>query len=190
MRITGVDVPIWMLLLGAIVACAITWLAYSAGVAMLAATAYLVVLQVITIIDWKRHIIPNIISLPAICIALATIPLRTDVTWLALLLGGVFAGGLVLAISLLGGLLFRKQAMGWGDIKLALFIGLVVGWPAVVISIYVTIIAGGLTAAVMMLSRRTRVGGYLAYGPFLALGGAMGLLWGRAIWLWYTGGMG
>ena len=43
-----------------------------------------------------------------------------------------------------------------------------------------------LFAVVILVTRRRRFGDYLPHGPFLVMGGLVGLLWGTEIWDWYV----
>jgi leader peptidase (prepilin peptidase)/N-methyltransferase len=77
-------------------------------------------------------------------------------------------------------LLVKKEGMGYGDFKLLAAIGAWTGWQVlpfvVVASAGVGAVVGGV---VLWLSKRgsdTRI----PFGPYLALGGILGLLWGRA----------
>jgi leader peptidase (prepilin peptidase) / N-methyltransferase len=190
-RTCGHPIPVRVLLVEIAAAAICGWVFFTYGptLATLGISAYLLVLLVITVIDIEHHIIPTIISYPAILLALAVIPLRSDIDWKALLLGGGLAAGILIAISAVGALIFRKTAMARGDITLSLLIGLVTGWPNVIVALYVAIISGGLVAVLLILTRRTSFRRYIPYGPFLALGGAVGLLHGQAILTWYTSGM-
>jgi prepilin signal peptidase PulO-like enzyme (type II secretory pathway) len=49
------------------------------------------------------------------------------------------------------------------------------------------VVAGGVTAIVLLLSGLRRLGEYLPFGTFLALGGVLAALWGRPLLAWYLG---
>jgi leader peptidase (prepilin peptidase)/N-methyltransferase len=88
---------------------------------------------------------------------------------------------------------------GFGDVKMATLMGLVAGFPAMTVGLFFTAISAGLVAALLLLTRvmrrgqyilLTRVmrrGQYIPYGPFIALGAIVSLLWGSAITDWHTG---
>ena len=50
----------------------------------------------------------------------------------------------------------------------------------------VIVLVAGLFVAVLLATRRRRFGDYLPHGPFLVMGGLVGLLWGTEIWDWYV----
>ncbi len=170
------------------------WTAFRFGVTAQAAviTGYLSVLLLISAVDWATRRIPNVVVLPAsaaaVLLAAAGVP---PGLWRSLS-GGALAFGVFFLAYLLGGLFLRAvgpraagsgPALGFGDVKLALFIGLATGYPNVMLALF----AGTLAGAVAALGRITwtliRQGRYqpfaaMAYGPYLALGAAIALLWG------------
>ena len=128
---------------------------------------------VIASTDFDLRLIPDRISLPSMGLALALCWAWPDRSVTDILLGGGF--GLAVAIALVGlGFVFGG-ALGIGDGKLILLIGLVSGWPAVMSAVLYGIVIAGAVAAVLLL-RKGRHSAY-AYGPYLALGGLIVLLW-------------
>jgi len=59
---------------------------------------------------------------------------------------------------------------GFGDVKMATLMGLAAGFPAMTAGLFFTAISAGLVALVLMLTRIVRLGQYMPYGPFIALG--------------------
>lgn len=102
-------------------------------------------------------------------------------------------GGLVLGFSFLWlvgwvfSKVFKKDAMGFGDVKLMGAIGAFFGPAAVLFTIVVSSFAGALVGLLLIGRGKARLGGYTAvpYGPFLALGVLVWMFWGRPILAWY-----
>ncbi|MGZ8666562.1 MAG: prepilin peptidase, partial [Solirubrobacterales bacterium] len=96
------------------------------------------------------------------------------------LLAALGAGGFLL----LAGLAY-PGGMGMGDVKLAAVIGLYLG-SAVVPAMIVAVLAGALVGLALIAlhgsGERKRA---IPFGPFLALGGVVGLLAGDEILSWY-----
>jgi leader peptidase (prepilin peptidase)/N-methyltransferase len=123
-----------------------------------------VVLAVLSAIDIAERVLPNRIVFPAFAVILlarlADTPDRTLEWALA---------GLAAAVFLALPLLVRRDAMGLGDIKLALLLGAIVGWDvfaAIVIGCFVMV-----PVALVMLARDGSIkGATLPFGPFLAAG--------------------
>ena len=123
------------------------------------------VLVYVSITDIRERRIPNKVMFPALALAFTFALLRPE-RW-SLLLGGLLAGGLLLLPTLIYGL----EKAGGGDIKLGLFIGLVLGWPLVLPALVLAFLSATLFALGGMLVRRISRRSVIAFGPFLALGG-------------------
>ena len=141
----------------------------------------IVVLVPVALIDLEHRIIPNKITLPA---AVAAVAIGAALNFHGVpeqLIAGAGAGGFLLAF-----LLMYPRGMGMGDVKLAAVLGLFLGR-----SVAVAILAGVLTATLVGAVVIARVGvekgrkTAVPFGPFLALGGIIGLFAGPAIIHWY-----
>jgi len=146
----------------------------SGWIDLILVNAYLAALVTVTVTDLEHGLILNRVTYPAIGLGLLG-SLRAGWPGLALKLGGglVGAGLIVLIIKLAPG------GMGWGDAKLAGFIGLATGLPGVLFALFVAFVSGGLVAGVLLASGRCKAGETIPLGPFLALGGAASLLFGE-----------
>ena len=138
------------------------------------------VLVIVTITDFERRIIPNAVLAGAAVIGLAIVA-ATDPSSLPVRgIAAIGAGGFLLAVALA-----YPRGMGMGDVKLAAVMGLYLG-RAVVPALAVAVAAGALVGLVLMAregsSARKRA---VPFGPFLALGGVVGLLAGDQILDWY-----
>lgn len=89
-----------------------------------------------------------------------------------------------LAAALLFGVFAWRGWMGIGDVKLALLIGLVSGPLLTVIGLWLGFVSGGLVAIALVLLGRKRRRDTLAFGPYLALGGAAILVAGPQLLQW------
>jgi leader peptidase (prepilin peptidase)/N-methyltransferase len=129
-----------------------------------------VVLVALAAKDIEQRRLPNVITLP---VSTAAILLRAGFErsdLVEVLVAGVvtFAVFYVLALLMRGG-------FGMGDVKLAAMLGFLLGsaaFPALVIGIA----AGGMWAVALVIARKATLRSSIAYGPFLALGGAIAIL--------------
>lgn len=136
-------------------------------------SAYLCVLVVVTITDLEHGLILNRVIFPAIGLGLIGAVLKGWPSLLTYLGGGLLGAGVILLIVTL-----VPGGMGWGDVRLSGFIGLVTGLPGVFFALFVAFVSGGLLAGALLASGRRQTGDTVALGPFLALGGAATLLYG------------
>ena len=103
-------------------------------------------------------------------------------------LGGMAAGFFGLwAISWLATKAFKKDAMGFGDVKLLSAIGAFFGPVAVLFTVVVSSFVGACAGLVLILRGKAKLGGMTAvpYGPVLALGTLTWMFWGPRIVGWY-----
>jgi leader peptidase (prepilin peptidase)/N-methyltransferase len=84
-------------------------------------------------------------------------------------------------------LLIKKDGFGFGDVKLMAVAGLFLGWQMVLVSFFLAFIAGGMYAAFLLFSGRSKRGTYMPFGPFLAAGVLAALWWGEKIAVLVTG---
>lgn len=88
---------------------------------------------------------------------------------------------------------FRKEALGFGDVKLIGAVGAFFGPAAVLFTIVTSSLVGSIAGVALMAKGRAKLGGFTAvpYGPFLAVGALIWMFWGPAIvrlWLSMTVG--
>jgi leader peptidase (prepilin peptidase)/N-methyltransferase len=135
----------------------------------------------VTVIDIDFRVIPNKLMLLGTAVALAILALTRPGDIPEHLIAAVAAGGflLVAAIAYPGG-------MGMGDVKLAFVMGLFLGRD-VAVAMLAGLLAGSLIGAAVMARKGMKQGRKTAipFGPFLALGGLVGLLAGDPIVDWY-----
>ncbi|MBI5664850.1 MAG: prepilin peptidase [Nitrospirae bacterium] len=151
------------------------------------------VLIVIFFIDMDHQIIPNSITLPGIPIAIilgSTIlpdPFSGhEVLGLKGSLAGFAAGGgLFYLVAILGKAVFKKDAMGGGDIKMMAMVGGVLGWKGVILTTFMGSLLGSVIGVSLIMLKGREWGSRIPFGPYLAAGALISLFWGRDIFRWY-----
>jgi leader peptidase (prepilin peptidase) / N-methyltransferase len=135
----------------------------------------------ITGIDLAHQIIPDAITVPGIVVGFLISVLAGRVGWRDSLIGIAVGGGLFLVIIVASG-----GGMGGGDMKLAAMLGAFLGWKVTLVSLFIAVLLGGGLACGLLVSGRLRRKDPIPFGPFLAAGSVVGLLWGDRIVDWYT----
>ncbi|MBF0318884.1 MAG: prepilin peptidase [Nitrospirae bacterium] len=149
---------------------------------------FMSMLIVITCIDIDYQIIPDVITLPGIVLGLlGSIFILPDPH----LYGGVLGIKGSVTGLLVGGVIFyviavaSRGGMGGGDIKFMAMAGATLGWKPVLLTIFIGSFAGSVYGVALMVfkgkGRKTRI----PFGPFLALGAAISLFYGREIIAFY-----
>jgi leader peptidase (prepilin peptidase)/N-methyltransferase len=155
------------------------------GWPLVAALGFTWALVALTFIDFDTQLLPDDITLPLLWGGLVANLFGAFIDLKSAVLGAI-AGYMILWLVYWGfRLIAKKEGMGYGDFKLLAAIGAWTGWQVlpfvIVASAGVGAIVGG---AVLFISKKgadTRI----PFGPYLALGGILGLLWGReAVTAW------
>jgi leader peptidase (prepilin peptidase) / N-methyltransferase len=143
---------------------------------------FISILTTASLVDLHDRIIPNelvLFGLGAGLLLLFVAP-YPDKDWLFGLLGAV-AGFLFLLLLAL----IARGGMGLGDVKLAAVIGLFLGLKWVAMGLVFAFLGGGLISAILLLSRVVGRKSHIPFGPWLALGAVVTVLYGAQIWNWY-----
>jgi leader peptidase (prepilin peptidase) / N-methyltransferase len=130
------------------------------------------VLLALAAIDWDTTLLPDDLTLPLLWAGLCAAALGWTATSLAHALWGAVAGYLSLwlvfwAFKLATG----KDGMGYGDFKLFAALGAWFGWQALVPIILMASVVGAVVGIALKFFSQLREGGYVPFGPFLAVAG-------------------
>ncbi len=147
------------------------------------------VLLLVTVTDFEHRLIPDRAIMPAIVVAALASPLWFGPGWYLALAGGAIGYGFFWLTVQLGERLLGHGAMGWGDVKLAAFVGLITGVPGIITALVVTIIAGGVISLILLVTRIVNLRSGIPYGPFICLGGFVAMVYGQQIMARFFFGM-
>ena len=155
--------------------------------------AYLVLaaaLLAISIIDLEHFIVPDRITAPLTVSALALLGLAAVADGNGWRFGRSLLGGLAFFAFLLFLNLVNPRGMGMGDVKLAFSLGLFLGWLGwgqVFLGGFLAFLLGALVGVGLIATGIKGRKDFVPFGPFLALGTVLTVLWGNPILRWYTG---
>lgn len=143
---------------------------------------FLTLLLGIAVTDARFYIIPDQFSLGGGILGLALAPLAGGLTLTESLLGVVVGFGVLWGVARIGRWLFKKEAMGGGDLKMMGMVGAFLGVPGVLLTLFLGAFLGTLVFG--PISWKT--GKLVPFGIFLAVGASVSYGWGEAILSWYT----
>lgn len=144
-------------------------------------------LMLIFVFDFKYYMIPDEVMYPSIILS---------ILWLlySFSFGALGKADLIYTVlSALAAALFffliwlfsRGMAMGFGDVKLALLMGLILGFPSIIPGLFLGFLFGAIIGSALVLSRKKGFRSEIPFGPFLILGLAVSLFCGDKIINWY-----
>ena len=148
-------------------------------------------LILVSMIDLREMILPDEVTLPGFGLGLATSLLLPELHGAATRWGGLRSGlagalagaGVLWLVGVIGGWLFKKEAMGFGDVKLMAMVGAVIGpWKALLVNLILAPLLGAAVGLALKLRDGREI---IPFGPFLAAGTLIALFWGDAIVAWY-----
>ena len=139
-------------------------------------SVFVLVLVQVIFFDFEHRLILDRVMFPSIVLALLVSlfrppflvlgPLKIGWTGLAMGLG---AGLLFLLLALVGSAIFKAEALGFGDVKLAVFMGLLLGPLPTIQAMFYGVFLAGVVSIVLIVRYRT-MKQTIAYGPYLAAG--------------------
>ena len=125
------------------------------------------------VIDFKKQIIPNRLNLTifeaGLIFALATSLYQVNLG-IDMLIGGLIGAGIFLVITLIGGLIAGKNAIGFGDVKLMAGLGIFFGQEyRIVMVALIAFILGAITSVFLLVTKKKKKDEYIAFGPFIVI---------------------
>lgn len=172
--------PLTELGLGVLYAATVAVLWGDGGAEVALGLVFVTMLLAVTLTDFEQRIIPNRILLVSTLAGVVLAALADPGSLPERAVAAAAAGGLLFAAALA-----YPRGMGLGDVKLAATMGIFLG-RNVAPAVLVALLAGSLVGLAMIVregagARKTAI----PFGPFLALGGVVGLLAGDQIVDWY-----
>ena len=130
------------------------------------------------VFDLKYMILPDRTNLMLVAGALVLWYARNYGDW-----SYIYSGlGSLLFFFILNRIKIRgSEAMGMGDVKYALFMGLFLGWPDIVVAIYFAFVVGAVVSIILLIIKKVKKENPIPFGPFLILGTVVAKIWGESI---------
>lgn len=149
----------------------------------------------LALIDVDVRRLPDAIVLPAYPVTLVLLALASwnpggEPDWSALL--RALVGGAVMFAAYFVTILVYPAGMGFGDVKLAGVLGMVLGWfgwGALLVGWFSAFLLGGLFSVGLLLAGRASRKSGIPFGPWMLLGAALGVAVGERVWSAYLGAL-
>jgi leader peptidase (prepilin peptidase)/N-methyltransferase len=133
-------------------------------------------LAFVFVVDLEHRLIYDFAIWPALILILGMAALLNGPALPSLLLGGALSGGIFLLFYGLGWAIYREEALGFGDVKLAALMGVATGWPGVMTALAITVAGGFVTALLLLGLGSANRRAYIPFGVFMVIGVAIAVL--------------
>ena len=151
---------------------------------------YLVGLVALLVYDLRWMLLPNVIIFPLIALAIVESTIRYPVQHSA---GNLLhhAASVALGVLVLGGLYWllhtvsKGKWVGYGDVKLGVFMGIALGFPNALLALFLANIIGFIFVLPGVLTGRLKRTSRVPFGPFLIIAFIISFLFGTQIINWY-----
>lgn len=174
--------------------CLVFWLLYGVGFSRpLVAVVYCVAafgLLLGTYIDLAEMWLPDRVTIGGMIlfpiVSIFVPQLHGAQTWqggVTTSLTGLGVGfGLFWGIREIGSALFKKEAMGFGDVKLMGTLGALLGWQAVIFITFFSALVGAVIGVSLIAMKKQELSCQIPYGPYIALAAFSWMLGGYQLW--------
>lgn len=140
---------------------AATFIKFGFSIKFFIYSLFLSMVVILAFIDAKKGIIPDGITIPGIILGLGLSPFT--ISFFSALLGGCIGGFVIFVFILLWKIFFKKEAMGYGDLKLLSMIGIFLGWVSALLVLFIASFVGLIYG---LITKKEK----LYFGPFLGIG--------------------
>jgi leader peptidase (prepilin peptidase)/N-methyltransferase len=141
---------------------------------------FVAALVLVSQVDIEKQIIPDIVILPVAAVGLPLMIALGSAPWWQYPVAGAGAAGFLFLVSEVYFRLRHQEGMGFGDVKLALCMGIYLG-AAVVPALFIGFIAGAVIGIGIIAGHRGSGKTAIPFGPFLAAGAVIALFYGAPL---------
>jgi prepilin signal peptidase PulO-like enzyme (type II secretory pathway) len=170
----------------------ILFLKYTITLEFALSSIFCLLMVLIAVIDWKYLIIPNQIVIVGFIFGLAMKALVNSDVFVHAIISSIGSLVVVAIILFLSNRFFKKETMGWGDVKLAGVIGLFLGFQKFLIVLWIAALGGSVYGIWLLRKRGMPRETKLPFGSFLAVAACIVLFFQESIseliqvWLTYA----
>ena len=164
----------------------VTGIFFTNPIAIATTLVFVSVLIVIFFADLERCIVPDEAIIAGVAIAILSALVNKNLV--GALTGAFLGGGFLYLITFLGKLVYKKDVMGFGDVKLALMLGLFLGGVSqVVMALYLAFIIGSVIGIFLIVTKIKSKDDFIPFAPSIILGALPVYFFAGPMRLWWLG---
>ncbi|MEG2348163.1 MAG: A24 family peptidase [Clostridia bacterium] len=123
-------------------------------------------------IDYKYQLIPD--ETHIIIILAGMINFFCDLTnWWKYIFAAIIGGAIFWGLGLISILIFKKEGMGFGDVKLMAALGFIFGIKKILVITLISFFLGAIIGGILLILKKKESDGYIPFGPFIVIGAIM-----------------
>ena len=119
-------------------------------------------------VDYRFELIPDEVHVLIILVGIVNLCLNLS-RWSDFLLGALIGGGIFYSLGLLSKLIFRKEGMGFGDVKLMAALGFMFGIKYTLVITLLSFLFGAIIGGTLLIIRKKDTESYIPFGPFIVI---------------------
>lgn len=136
----------------------------------------MMILVAITMIDFDTMTIPNGLVIALIVPTIAMTLIHPEISLLERIIGFF-----IISLPMYLLIIVIPDCFGGGDVKLIAVGGFLLGWKLTLVAGFIAILLGGCYAVWLLLSKKSKKGAHIAFGPYLSMGIVVSLLYGNSL---------
>ncbi len=126
------------------------------------------ILAIVFSIDYRFQLIPDECQLTLMFLGVIKILVSPE-SLISSCLGALTGFVIFYAMGLLALLIFKKEGMGFGDVKLMTGLGLIFGFKNIIVITLVSFVIGAIISLVLMIVKNKDLQSYIPFGPFIVI---------------------
>ena len=119
-------------------------------------------------IDYKYQLIPDETHIVILIVGIINFILNINLWW-DYLLGALIGGAIFFSLNLLALLIFKKEGMGFGDVKLMASLVFMFGIKYTLVITLVSFFLGAIVGGTLLIIKKKDADGYIPFGPFIVI---------------------
>jgi len=125
-------------------------------------------LMIVFSIDYKYQLIPDECHIVIALTAIINICFNLG-NWYDYVIGMIIGGGAFYLLGALALIIYKKEGMGFGDVKLMAALGLLFGIKKIIVITVLSFALGAVISVLLMLFRIKKLDSYIPFGPFIVI---------------------